>query len=232
VDQRFTPWDAQGAARRDRPTLIALTALVLLGEAPGDQADLERRSARISCCAADSPILEDVLGRLLDAELITESADAEYEITARGRRFLADSQPGLLAMREQLAGLRRRYEGLDGARPLRPRHVLVVDDNRDIRLMVRSLAELRGWTTEEATDGDDAIERCRDSTPELVLLDHRMPGTTGVEVARRLLDSGFYGRVILYSAYMEADGLSDRAAGLGVSALPKSDLRALDALFA
>src|SRR3954463_12399624 len=66
--------------------------------------------------------------------------------------------------------------------------VLVVDDDPEIRDVVRWLLEDEGWTVETASDGRDALERATRARPALIVLDMGLPIMTGEEVARRLHD--------------------------------------------
>ena len=62
-------------------------------------------------------------------------------------------------------------------------HVLVVDDDRGIRLLLRSALEERGYVVSEAADGLPALEQLRTSYwPLVVLLDLKMPGLGGAGV--------------------------------------------------
>jgi DNA-binding NarL/FixJ family response regulator len=67
--------------------------------------------------------------------------------------------------------------------------VLIVDDAPAVRDSLRRLvAGLPGVVSVSlASSGDEAIARCTAERPDLVLLDVRMPGMTGLECARRLL---------------------------------------------
>lgn len=66
--------------------------------------------------------------------------------------------------------------------------VLIVDDEavarRRLRRMLERIPGVR--VVGEAADGDEALERLAESSPRLVLLDIRMPGASGLEVAERL----------------------------------------------
>ncbi len=64
--------------------------------------------------------------------------------------------------------------------------VLLVDDNEDARIMLRTYLELRGHRVHEAASGPEAVEAAFDVQPDLVLLDLGLPGFDGLEVARRL----------------------------------------------
>lgn len=60
--------------------------------------------------------------------------------------------------------------------------VLVVDDDREIRMLLRELLEADGLRCETATDGSSALERALALRPQLVLLDLSLPGMSGDEV--------------------------------------------------
>jgi DNA-binding response OmpR family regulator len=66
--------------------------------------------------------------------------------------------------------------------------VLVVDDDPEIRDVVRWLLEDEGWTVETASDGRDALNRATRARPALIVLDIGLPILSGEEVARRLRD--------------------------------------------
>ena len=66
--------------------------------------------------------------------------------------------------------------------------VLVVDDDPEIRDVVRWLLEDEGWTVETASDGRDALERATRARPALIVLDMGLPILSGEEVAMRLHD--------------------------------------------
>ena len=57
--------------------------------------------------------------------------------------------------------------------------VLIVDDELDIRETIAELLRLEGHEPFEAADGEQALVRCRQLRPDLVLLDLMMPGMNG-----------------------------------------------------
>src|SRR5438105_11260727 len=83
--------------------------------------------------------------------------------------------------------------------------VLVTDDEADIRIMLRTVLRARGWSVEEAETGEEAIERCSHGGLDIVVLDHRMPGLTGAETAKRLRELGFTEPIVLYTAYLTSE---------------------------
>jgi DNA-binding response OmpR family regulator len=64
--------------------------------------------------------------------------------------------------------------------------ILVVDDDPEIRDVVRWLLEDEGWTVETASDGRDALEQATRERPALIVLDMGLPILSGEEVAQRL----------------------------------------------
>ena len=64
--------------------------------------------------------------------------------------------------------------------------ILVIDDDRAGRMLLRSLLGREGYRLEFADDGLSGLERARQLQPDLILLDVLMPGIDGFEVCRRL----------------------------------------------
>ena len=64
--------------------------------------------------------------------------------------------------------------------------ILIVEDEADIRELVRYHLEQEGYAVEEADSGEKALERAAAIRPALVVLDLMLPGTDGLEVCRRL----------------------------------------------
>src|SRR5688572_2104151 len=90
-------------------------------------------------------------------------------------------------------------------------HVLVVDDDRHIRELVRLLLEDAGHTCTGAASAKDAWACLREQDFELVLCDVRMPGQSGLELARHIIAEHPDTPVVMVT------GLDD--AGIGQAAL-------------
>jgi CheY-like chemotaxis protein len=99
---------------------------------------------------------------------------------------------------------------------------LIVDDTADIRFMVGFQLKMEGLSFEEADCGEAALERCAAENFDLVVLDFRMPGLNGLEVAQKLLDDNYPTQIVLYSAYVDEE-LQASARELGLPAIDKSD---------
>jgi len=81
-----------------------------------------------------------------------------------------------------------------------PPHVLVVDDDDDIRDLVGTALRYAGFETSVAIDGHDALAKAAESSPDLIVLDVLMPGLDGFEVCRRLRSHGDRAPIIFLTA--------------------------------
>lgn len=63
---------------------------------------------------------------------------------------------------------------------------LIVDDSRVVRKLSRNIAEELGYRVAEAENGEEALARCRQVMPDLVITDWQMPVMSGVEFVARL----------------------------------------------
>jgi two-component system response regulator MprA len=96
-----------------------------------------------------------------------------------------------------------------------PAKVLIVDDEPAVREAVQRVLRLEGFSVELAVDGRDAMRRVSQTRPDAMLLDVMMPGLDGIEVCRRLRDTGDRTPVLMLTA---RDGVSDRVTGLEAGA--------------
>lgn len=98
-----------------------------------------------------------------------------------------------------------------GSNPVRT--VLVVDDSKMQRKILTSMLKRWGYEVAEAASGEEALEICKSSNPELILSDWMMPGMSGVEFceAYRSLRLEKYGYFILLTSRTEK---TDIALGL------------------
>jgi CheY-like chemotaxis protein len=84
-------------------------------------------------------------------------------------------------------------------------HILVVDDDPDLRESLRMLLELRGFGVLTAANGTQALASMRKSPPRLVLLDLMMPIMTGAELLELVRQDDGLARIpiIIVSAWPE-----------------------------
>ncbi len=65
-------------------------------------------------------------------------------------------------------------------------HILVVEDEQALGLLLSYNLEAEGFTVERAERGDEAEIRLNEAVPDLVILDWMLPGVSGLEICRRL----------------------------------------------
>jgi two-component system response regulator MprA len=94
-------------------------------------------------------------------------------------------------------------------------HVLVVDDDPEIRDSLRRGLSVEGYTVSLAGDGAEALATARDRAPDLVVLDVMLPELDGLEVCRRLRMAEDSLPIVLLTA---RDAVPDRVAGLETGA--------------
>jgi DNA-binding NtrC family response regulator len=80
-------------------------------------------------------------------------------------------------------------------------HVLVVDDETNVRRVLGTLLEQAGYAATRAESGEQALDLVRSLDPDLVITDLKMPGMDGLELLRRLQDSFPEIPVVLLTAH-------------------------------
>jgi DNA-binding response OmpR family regulator len=96
-----------------------------------------------------------------------------------------------------------------------PLSLLVVDDDSRVRTVVCWQLESEGYTVREAADGNTAWRGIVDQRPDLVVLDLSLPGLSGLDLLRRLRESGDRTPVVVLSG---RSGEGDRILGLDLGA--------------
>jgi DNA-binding response OmpR family regulator len=94
----------------------------------------------------------------------------------------------------------------------RPR-VLVVDDDADIRTLVRALLERAGYSVEEAENGRAALRNLFSSAPALVILDVTMPDLDGYQTLERIRDLSDVPVIMLTARTQELEKVRGLSAG-------------------
>ncbi|WP_420114387.1 response regulator transcription factor [Pseudactinotalea sp.] len=98
-----------------------------------------------------------------------------------------------------------------------PEHVearlLVVDDEPNIRELLAASLRFAGFEVDTAADGQQAVKKALESTPDLVVLDVMLPDLDGFTVTRRLREQGKHMPVVFLTA---RDDTTDKIAGLTV----------------
>jgi DNA-binding response OmpR family regulator len=85
--------------------------------------------------------------------------------------------------------------------------ILVVDDEQAIRELVGSYLRTEGFDVVEAVDGEDALAQVAQHAPELIVLDLRLPGISGLDVLREIRRTSTVYVIVLTARADEADKL-------------------------
>lgn len=78
--------------------------------------------------------------------------------------------------------------------------ILMVDDNDDIRKMLKRKFKKTGWEILEAVNGKEGVDMAFEHTPDLVLMDMHMPVMDGHEATATLRERGYPGTIVALTA--------------------------------
>jgi two-component system KDP operon response regulator KdpE len=92
-------------------------------------------------------------------------------------------------------------------------NILVVDDEPQIRRVLRSTLSSQGYVITEARTGEEAVEWMRKQRPDLVLLDVNMPGIGGIEACREIRRASDAPIIMLTVRHAERDKVAALDAG-------------------
>ncbi|MEO8607444.1 MAG: response regulator transcription factor [Chloroflexota bacterium] len=86
-----------------------------------------------------------------------------------------------------------------------PVRILIADDHSVVRAGLRALLERQGRfrVVAEAGTGEEAIAKAQEFHPDVAILDVRMPGVSGIEACRQIVDSVEDCKVIMLTSYAE-----------------------------
>lgn len=79
--------------------------------------------------------------------------------------------------------------------------VLVVDDTKNIRILLTQCLEFEGYTVTTAGNGTEALEILSRQSFDLIFLDVRMPELSGTEVLRQMRKMGIHSPVVMITAF-------------------------------
>ena len=99
--------------------------------------------------------------------------------------------------------------------PRRPPTILIVEDRRELREVLRRTLAENGFGVHTADDGEAGIEQAMSLLPDLVILDVGLPRCSGVEACRALRDRDFRAPVLMLTAHAE---IGDKLAGFAAGA--------------
>ena len=95
-----------------------------------------------------------------------------------------------------------------------PATVFVIDDDRDVRASIQRLLKTVGVHGEAFASAQEFLRQNMPEGPSCLILDIRLPGMSGLEVQRKLIDAGLSIPIIFISAHADVD-MAVRAMKLG-----------------
>lgn len=87
--------------------------------------------------------------------------------------------------------------------------VLIVDDQNGIRVLLMEVFSSEGYSTFQASNGKLALDIVKKDTPDLVLLDMKIPGMDGLEILKHIKAINSDIKVIMMTAYGELDMIKE-----------------------
>ncbi|MBQ4363320.1 MAG: response regulator transcription factor [Oscillospiraceae bacterium] len=88
-----------------------------------------------------------------------------------------------------------------------PKKVLIVDDEKNIRNVIKEYAQFEGYETEEAEDGMQAVEMCRKESYDLIIMDVMMPRLDGFSAVKEIFKTRKIPVIMLSARSEEYDKL-------------------------
>lgn len=122
-----------------------------------------------------SVVLDDAMNRMAVADELT---DADFGLTGRDISVVTDLPT------EQAPAPKAGQ-----------RTVLIVDDEDEIRKLLRRVLEARGFRVREADRGNTALKLVKEEPPDVMILDAMLPEVHGFDIARRIKGSERYGKI-------------------------------------
>lgn len=99
---------------------------------------------------------------------------------------------------------------------------LIVDDSNLARMMTRKIfvTHFNDWTLLDAKDGNEALEKMKEITVHLALIDFNMPGMNGLELAEKIREINQDVPIVLVTANIQ-ERMSQRAEAMGIGFIKK-----------
>lgn len=86
------------------------------------------------------------------------------------------------------------------------KNILIVDDDQDLRFNLSHILKEEGFNVIDARNGREALKILRESSPDLVLLDMRLPGMDGMKILQEMRKSDKDLIIIMLTAYGDVKG--------------------------
>jgi CheY-like chemotaxis protein len=97
--------------------------------------------------------------------------------------------------------------------------ILVVEDFKDARLMMKFILERLGYNVLEAEDGWKAVESVKKQTPDLILMDMALPNTSGLAATRIIRQFKETSKIPIIAFTASGEFIHEQAKAAGCDAL-------------
>lgn len=92
--------------------------------------------------------------------------------------------------------------------------ILIVDDEAQIRMIIKKYAEFEGFTTDEASDGMEAVSKCRREKYDIIIIDIMMPELDGFSACREIRKTSSVPIIMLSARGEEYDKVNGFSLGI------------------
>jgi CheY-like chemotaxis protein len=100
-----------------------------------------------------------------------------------------------------------------------PKKVLIVEDNQDTRSFMKLLIEAYGYEVFEAEDGIEALDRYKEHSPDIILMDMSLPTVCGLTATRAIRELDASGSVPILAVTAFGKDYYDEAIAAGCNDL-------------
>jgi DNA-binding NarL/FixJ family response regulator len=106
--------------------------------------------------------------------------------------------------------------------------IVIADDNEDILYLIKEILEPEFYVVATARDGPELLKAVEDIKPDVIILDINMPGMSGFEAMKKILEEDIEARIILLTAHKDRmlveRGISAGAKGFVLKFTASEDL--------
>jgi two-component system, response regulator, stage 0 sporulation protein F len=92
---------------------------------------------------------------------------------------------------------------------MQDKKLLIVDDQYGIRVLLYEVFGKEGYQTFQAANGKQALDIVKKDSPDLVILDMKIPGMDGLEILKEIKKMNIDIKVIMMTAYGELDMIKE-----------------------
>ena len=103
------------------------------------------------------------------------------------------------------------------------KQILIVDDERDVREILRDFFKMQGYEVLVAEDGQNALDTFNSNKPDAAIVDIQMPVMDGIKFSKKILKKNRKFPIIMITGYVEKYSFDDLI-GIGVKDVLKKPI--------